>query len=100
MIDFANIQLAFARFPRVLFPELLGFTLAYCQMPTLIEVCFPDHQLAGHFFKQRKNSTEQQLSPLLRCISDYLDLLTDQQESFMASGTKWILALSFTNAAK
>jgi hypothetical protein len=81
MFDFANIQLIFARFPRVLFPELLGFTLAYCQTTTLIEICFPSHQLAGHFFKQRQLRTKQQVFPLLRCISDYLDLFTDRKES-------------------
>ena len=32
--DFSVIQLALARFPRVFLPEILGFTLAYCQTPT------------------------------------------------------------------
>ncbi len=81
MFDFANIQLILARFPRVLFPELLGFTLAYCQMSTFLEICFPSHQLAGLFFKQRQLRTEQQVFPLLRCISDYLDLFTDRKDS-------------------
>ena len=81
MFDFSNIQLIFARFPRVLFPEILGFTLAYCQMSTFLEICFPSHQLAGHFFKQRQLRTEQQMFPLLRCILDYLDLFIDQKES-------------------
>ncbi len=81
MIDFANIQLTLARFPRILFPEILGFTLAYCQMATLVEICFPSHQLADHFFKQRQLRTEQQTFPLLRSIADYLDIFTDQKES-------------------
>ncbi|MEE9338512.1 MAG: iron-containing redox enzyme family protein [Methylococcaceae bacterium] len=81
IFDFANIQLIFARFPRILFPELLGFTLAYFQMATLIEICFPSYQLADHFFKQRQLRTEQQMFPLICCISDYLDLFTDQKES-------------------
>ncbi|NOR80958.1 MAG: hypothetical protein GQ529_09035, partial [Methyloprofundus sp.] len=43
VLNFATLQLALSRFPRVLLPEILGFTLAYCQMSTLIEVCFPKH---------------------------------------------------------
>jgi len=73
MLGFACIQLAFARFPRVFFPEMLGFTLAFCQMPSLIEICFPDHQLPPLFFKKRKQRLHSQLPPLLECITDYLD---------------------------
>jgi hypothetical protein len=80
MMDFSCIQLALARFSRVLFPELLGFTLAYCQMPTLIEVCFPNHQLPTYFFKLRQQRTHQQLPKLLHCISVFLGLFPDQKE--------------------
>lgn len=55
----AVIQLALARFPRVLLPEILGFTLAYSQAPTLLEVCFPNQQQALPFFKLHKQLTEQ-----------------------------------------
>ncbi len=81
MFDFSTTQLALARFPRVLFPEILGFTLAYCQMPTLIEICFPDHQLSSTFFKQRHQILERQLMPLVECIADYLDLFPRQQQT-------------------
>ncbi len=80
MIDFATIQLVLSRFPRVLFPEILGFTLAYCQMPTLIEVCFPNHQLPSNFFKLRQYRVEKQLQPLLNCIKNYLDQFLEQNE--------------------
>lgn len=81
MIKFATIQLALARFPRVFFAEILGFTLAYCQMPTLIEACFPKHQLPSAFFQLRYHQLEKQLSPLLQCITEYLNLFPQQQHA-------------------
>ena len=79
-LDLATVQLTLARFPRVLLPEILGFTLAYCQMPTLIEICFPNHQLPSHFFKQQNHQLKLQL-PLLRdCIIDYLELFPQQKQ--------------------
>ncbi len=81
MIDFAVVQLALARFPRVLFPEIVGFTLAYCQMPTLIEVCFPkQHHTPLIFFTQRQKRVEQQLPCLHHCIHEYLSLFPRQQQ--------------------
>jgi len=80
VFDFATIQLALNRFPRVLMPEILGFTLAYCQMPTLIEICFPDHQLPSPFFKQRHQILDKQLIPLVKCITEYLDIFPRQQQ--------------------
>jgi hypothetical protein len=72
VFNFASIQLALMRFPRVFFPEILGFTLAFFHMPTLLEVCFSDHQLNTVFFMQRKNQLEMQVDALLNCISSYL----------------------------
>lgn len=80
IFDFASIQLAMARFPRVLFAEILGFTLAYCQMPALLEICFPEQSLLGPFVTLRKRQTQQQLLPLQACISSYLDLFPEQQQ--------------------
>jgi hypothetical protein len=80
VFDLATIQLALSRFPRVLMPEILGFTLAYCQMPTLIEICFPDHQLPSPFFKHRHQILEKQVIPLVKCITEYLDLFPRQQQ--------------------
>ena len=79
-LDLATIQLTLARFPRVLLPEILGFTLAYCQMSTLIEICIPNHQLPSHFFKQQNHQLKLQL-PLLRdFIIDYLELFPQQKQ--------------------
>ncbi len=80
MIDFAVVQQAMMRFPRLLFPEIVGFTLAYCQMPTLVEVCFPEqHHTPQIFFAQRQQRAEQQLPCLQHCINEYLSLFPHQQ---------------------
>ncbi|MGR8941211.1 MAG: hypothetical protein ACU83P_06440, partial [Gammaproteobacteria bacterium] len=54
--EFAAVQVALARFPRVFFPEILGFTLAYCQSPCLFEQvteCRQDSQLSDYLkFRQ------------------------------------------------
>ncbi len=78
--NFASIQLAMARFPRVFFAEILGFTLAYCQLPALLEICFPGHSLLAPFVKLRKQQTQQQVFPLQACISSYLDLFPEQKQ--------------------
>lgn len=80
MFDFATCQLALQRFPRVLCPEILGFTLAYCQMPTLIEICSPNQQLCSVFFKQRQQITQKQLPFLLSCIENYLAIFKPQKQ--------------------
>lgn len=80
VFDFASTQLCLAEFPRVFFPEILGFTLAYFQQPTLIEICFPNHQLPSHFFELRQQRVEQQLVPLHLCITDYLNLFPAQKQ--------------------
>ena len=81
IVEFATLQLALSRFPRVLFPEILGFTLAYCQMPTIIEASFPKHQLPGLFFQQRQSLLQEQITPLLQCITAYLDLFPQQVQA-------------------
>ena len=78
--DFAALQLALALFPRVLLAEILGFTLAYCQMPTLIDVCFPNHQLQSNYFKLRHKKMVKQIPALLQCIANYLTLFPRQKQ--------------------
>ncbi len=78
VLGFATLQLALSRFPRVLLPEILGFTLAYCQAPSIIEVCFPEHHIPGLFFQQRQSLLQQQIKPVLQCITTYLDLFPRQ----------------------
>jgi hypothetical protein len=80
IFGFSCIQLALARFPRVFFPEILGFTLACCQMASLFEICFPDHQLSSNYFKLRQDEIEKQRVPLEQCISTYLALFSEQKE--------------------
>lgn len=80
VFDFASIQLCLAQFPRVFLAEILGFTLAYFQIPTLIEVCFPNHQLSSHFIQLRHKRVEKQLAPLLDCIKNYLNLFTSHKQ--------------------
>lgn len=81
IFDFATVQLALSHFPRVFLPEILGFTLAYCQMPTVIEICFPDHQFPDTFFKQRGQILEKQLTPITQCITKYLNLFPLHQKA-------------------
>lgn len=38
VFDLAAVQLGLAQFPRILLPELLGFTLAYCQQLSVLEI--------------------------------------------------------------
>ncbi len=79
MFDFAAIQLAFTSFPRIFFPEILGFTLAYCQSPSLSEICFPQQQCPLPFFRKRKQRIKNQLPVLHICIKDYLNLFSQQE---------------------
>ena len=80
IFDFASLQLALSRFPRVFLAEILGFTLAYCQMPTLIDVCFPNHQLQSRYFKLRQQKMEQRIALLHQCITNYLTLFPQQEQ--------------------
>lgn len=81
VLNFATLQLALSRFPRVLLPEILGFTLAYCQSPSIIETCFPAHHIASLFFQQHQSLLQQQIASLQQCISDYLDLFPQQVDT-------------------
>ncbi len=83
VFDAATIQLAFKQFPRVYLAEILGFTLAYCQLPTLIEICFPNHSLTAGFFQYRKQLLAKQLSPMVECINDYLQSFPQQPEHWL-----------------
>lgn len=74
ILNLATVQLAFANFPRVLLPEILGFTLAYCRVPTMMEACFPPAQLSDAFWQQRHSLLQQQVPTLLQCSADYLHL--------------------------
>lgn len=86
IFDFATIQLALAHFPRVFFPEILGFTLAYCQSHTLIEHCFPVQKLKAHtglihFLTVRQNLLTARIPSIIEAIKDYLRLFAGRTDS-------------------
>jgi len=86
IFDFAAVQLALAAFPRVFFPELLGFTLAYCQAPaqtdyfSAAEKQQPDSHLA-HFISIRKHLPASLLKPVIEVTRDYLRLFSSQTDA-------------------
>lgn len=85
IFDFAAVQLALAAFPRVFFPELLGFTLAYCQESaqtnyfSAAEKLQPDSHLA-RFISIRKTLPASQLNPVIEVTRNYLRLFADQTD--------------------
>ena len=80
VFNFASIQVALARFPRVFFAEILGFTLAYSHKPVLLEICFPNQPLASSLFILHKQQAQQQRLTIQSCISNYLDLFPQQKQ--------------------
>lgn len=81
VLAFATLQLALSRFPRVFLPEILGFTLAYCQLPGIIETCFPAPDVPGRFLHHQQQVLQQQIEPLQQCIVRYLDLFPQQTQA-------------------
>ncbi|MCD2450340.1 iron-containing redox enzyme family protein [Methylicorpusculum oleiharenae] len=81
----ASLQLAFSYFPRTFLPEILGFSLAYCQRITGMEeqVAAFSAEQGSYYFSYRRNRLQMQVTPLLNCISGYLDLLTGHDEQQM-----------------
>lgn len=80
MLDFSTIQCVLAYFPRVFLPEILGFTLAYCQTSTVIEICFPEHQLSPLYFDARHEQLKKQIVALLDCTVGYLNFFPKEQQ--------------------
>jgi hypothetical protein len=86
IFELATLQLALAHFPRVFFPEILGFTLAYCQSHTLLEHCFPAQKLQAHtslihFLTVRQKLLAAQIPFIIEAIKDYLRLFADRTDS-------------------
>jgi hypothetical protein len=84
--DFAVTQLALAAFPRILFPEILGFTLAYCQKPALMgyfESISNTHQNSSlaHFISLRNQRSASQILPIIDAIREYLQLFVEQSDA-------------------
>ncbi len=85
VFDYAAVQLALAHFPRVFFPELLGFTWAHCQSATLFEALFTNFPASNDdltaFCRSRHARLSAQLPLVIGLIKDYLSLFKAQQES-------------------
>lgn len=81
IFDFAAVQLALAQFPRVLFPEILGFTLSYCQTPSLPEQLFPDNDgEMPNFVTARSGRRKQETTALTAIIKAYLSEFSQQTD--------------------
>ena len=75
VFDLSCIQLAFSLFPRVFFPELLGFTLSYCCALSLPEQFFsaaPNQAGLPSFIQIRNQRRRQELSVLQTIAASYL----------------------------
>jgi hypothetical protein len=71
--DFAALQLALAQFPRVYFPEILGFTLAWRHSPSLLEgFTATDHPALGHYLRHRRNRLSSAKPLVIDAILNYL----------------------------
>jgi len=79
IIDFATIQLALGFFPRLLFPEILGFTLAYCQTPDLINICHPDFKIDAPFFNRHQRRKQKAIAKIQQNIQSYLMLFNEDR---------------------
>ena len=83
IFDFAAVQLALAQFSRVLFPEILGFTLSYCQTLSLPEQFFPDHEetkLPG-CIGARNAKRKQEITHITAIIKAYLGEFNQQADA-------------------
>lgn len=86
MFDFAALQLSLARFPRTFFPEILGFTLAYCQSRSPVEPFFSFDNLrtlncSTHFFSARYQLLDSQISSIVKTIRSYVRQFLSQEDS-------------------
>lgn len=81
--DFAALQLALACFPRVFFPEILGFTLAYCESQTILERFrgIESHHSPAHFLDERGRLLTSAIPALGKIIDDYLSLFSGQADA-------------------
>jgi len=81
--DFAVTQLALAAFPRILFPEILGFTLAYSQKPALMEYFesianTPQNSILAHFISLRNQRSASQILPIIDVIRGIYSFLSNK----------------------
>lgn len=74
VFDFAAVQIALGQFPRVFFPEILGFTLAYCHSPNLLDFYFSGEikENPPAFVTLRHQQRKQELPVIKGVIQSYL----------------------------
>ncbi len=83
IFDLAAIQLGLTQFPRVFFPEILGFTLSYCHSLSLAEQFFPNDKVNGtlpELFKVRNQRHRQEISSVTAVIQTYLAEFATQSD--------------------
>jgi hypothetical protein len=83
--DFAVIQLILAAFPRVFFPELMGFSLAYCQKPAQIDYFLAisnsqKNSFLADFISLRTRLSSSQLLPVVGVIQEYILQFAEQSD--------------------
>ncbi|NOT12558.1 MAG: iron-containing redox enzyme family protein [Methylococcaceae bacterium] len=84
VFDFAVTQLALAAFPRVFFPELLGFTVAYCRKPALMDYLLTleksqTNTLLSQFILLRMQMPAAQSASVIDVIQDYLQVFSEHE---------------------
>jgi hypothetical protein len=82
LFEFAAIQLAFTCFPRVFFPEILGFTAAYCLSPVLLESFQPrnSNQNQALFLETERRQKNAVIPALNKIIEDYVHAFSDRTD--------------------
>lgn len=75
IFELAALQLGLGQFPRALFPEILGFTLSYCQSLSLPEKFFDREKVNNSlavFFGTRETRRREEVSTVTGLIQSYL----------------------------
>jgi hypothetical protein len=75
--EFAALQLALAQFPRTYFPEILGFTVAWCESRALLDGLAADHPELTMYLRLRRHRLSSAKPLVIEAIRDYLARLED-----------------------
>ncbi|MBL1263747.1 iron-containing redox enzyme family protein [Methylomicrobium sp. RS1] len=79
--DFAALQLALGQFPRVFFPEILGFTVAWCDSRSLLEgFSSDDHPEQASYLRLRQVRLSSAKPMVIETIRDNLMRLDDNRK--------------------
>ncbi len=80
MINFASVQMALAYSPIRYLPEILGFTMAYCDSVTVPELCFPELAEQEAIFGKRRTLLSAQKPLLKEAIELFLQSFPEQSQ--------------------